>query len=169
MAARSPTRPSISRRRRLSGNSPATLAVTGYASAPKITLSSIPILPQDEVLSQLLFNTSTSQLSPFQLARIATALASIAGVNTGGGAGGILGSVRQGLGLDELSIGSGMGNPTGAATANTTTSASRTESAPTLAGRAAMSPLAFMSARPRARPAGQAARPHRCRSTSQRA
>lgn len=112
----------------------ATLAVTGYASAPKITLSSVPSLPQDEVLSQLLFKSSTSQLSPFQLASIATALASIAGVNTGGGAGGVLGSVRQGLGLDELSIGSGMGNPTGAT--NTTTANSKNENAPTLqAGR----------------------------------
>jgi translocation and assembly module TamB len=113
----------------------ATLAVTGYASAPKITLSSNPELPQDEVLAQLLFHSSTSQLSPFQLASIATALASIAGVNTGGGVGGLLGSVRQGLGLDELSIGNGLGNPTGAQpTANA--AANKNESAPTLqAGR----------------------------------
>jgi translocation and assembly module TamB len=87
------------------------------------------------VLSQLLFQSSTSQLSPFQLASIATALASIAGVNTGGGVGGLLGSVRQGLGLDELSIGNGLGNPTGA-TPNANTAASKNESAPTLqAGR----------------------------------
>ena len=113
----------------------ATLAVTGYASAPKITLSSSPELPQDEVLAQLLFHSSTTQLSPFQLASIATALASIAGVNTGGGVGGLLGTVRQGLGLDELSIGNGIGNPTGAQpTANS--AASKNESAPTLqAGR----------------------------------
>jgi translocation and assembly module TamB len=118
-----------------SGSVIATLAVTGYASAPKITLSSTPVLPQDEVLSQLLFQSSTSQLSPFQLASIATALASIAGVNTGGGVGGLLGSVRQGLGLDELSIGNGLGNPTGA-TPNANTAASKNESAPTLqAGR----------------------------------
>jgi translocation and assembly module TamB len=113
----------------------ATLAVTGYASAPKITLSSSPELPQDEILAQLLFQSSTSQLSPFQLASIATALASIAGVNTGGGVGGLLGSVRQGLGLDELSIGNGIGNPTGA-TPTAGSSASKNENAPTLqAGR----------------------------------
>ena len=113
----------------------ATLAVTGYASAPKITLSSNPTLPQDEILAQLLFQSSTSQLSPFQLASIATALASIAGVNTGGGVGGLLGSVRQGLGLDELSIGNGIGNPTGATPA-AGSAASKSESAPTLqAGR----------------------------------
>jgi translocation and assembly module TamB len=113
----------------------ATLAVTGYASAPKITLSSSPELPQDEILAQLLFQSSTSQLSPFQLASIATALASIAGVNTGGGVGGLLGSVRQGLGLDQLSIGNGIGNPTGA-TPTAGSAASKNESAPTLqAGR----------------------------------
>lgn len=114
-----------------SSNTTSTLAVTGYASAPKIILSSSPSLPQDEILSQILFKSSTAQLSPFQLAEIASALASIAGVNTGGTAG-ILGSVRKGLGLDQLSIGSGMGNPTGAT--NTTTT--KSESAPTLqAGR----------------------------------
>ncbi|MCB8873687.1 translocation/assembly module TamB domain-containing protein [Acidisoma silvae] len=114
-----------------SGNYTCTLAVTGYASAPKISLSSSPSLPQDEILSQILFKTSTTSLSPFQLAEIASALASLAGVNTGGTAG-ILGSVRKGLGLDTLSIGSGMGNPTGA----TTTTQTKTESAPTLqAGR----------------------------------
>jgi translocation and assembly module TamB len=113
----------------------ATLAVTGYASAPKITLSSNPTLPQDEILAQLLFQSSTTQLSPFQLASIATALASIAGVNTGGGVGGMLGSVRQGLGLDELSIGNGIGNPTGA-TPTAGSAASKNENAPTLqAGR----------------------------------
>jgi translocation and assembly module TamB len=113
----------------------ARLAVTGYASAPKITLSSSPELPQDEILAQLLFQSSTSQLSPFQLASIATALASIAGVNTGGGVGGLLRSVRQGLGLDELSIGNGIGNPTGA-TPLAGSTASKNESAPTLqAGR----------------------------------
>jgi translocation and assembly module TamB len=105
--------------------------VTGYASAPKITLSSSPSLPQDEVLAQLLFKSSTSQLSPFQLASIAAAVAQIAGLNTGGGAAGVLNSVRQGLGLDELSIG-GASNPSGA----TTTTNSQKQSAPTLqAGR----------------------------------
>ena len=114
-----------------SGSVTATLAVTGYASAPKITLSSSPTLPQDEVLAQLLFKSSTSQLSPFQLASIAAAVAQIAGLNTGGGAAGVLNSVRKGLGLDELSIG-GASNPSGA----TTTTSTQKQSAPTLqAGR----------------------------------
>lgn len=114
-----------------SGNVTATLAVTGYASAPKISLTSSPTLPQDEVLAQLLFHASTAQLSPFQLASIAAAVAQIAGVNAGGGAGGILNSVRQGLGLDELSLGNAS-NPSGA----TTTTNTEKQNAPTLqAGR----------------------------------
>lgn len=121
-----------------SGSITATLAVTGYASSPKITLSSEPTLPQDEVLAQLLFHTSTSQLSPFQLVTIASAVAQIAGVNTGGGPAGILNTVREGLGLDELSIGSSGNNATGLpiGTTNPNGTNAKTQNAPTLqAGR----------------------------------
>jgi translocation and assembly module TamB len=84
----------------------ATLAITGYASAPKITLSSTPTLPQDEVLAQLLFHQSASSLSPFQLAEIAVALAQI--TNAGGASSfDPLNAVRSGLGLDRLSVGGG--------------------------------------------------------------
>ncbi|WP_254073337.1 translocation/assembly module TamB domain-containing protein [Acidisphaera sp. S103] len=81
----------------------ATLTVSGYASDPKITLSSVPDMPQDEILSQLLFNTSTSKLSALQLAQIAAALASLSGATAGFDP---LESLRTGLGLDRLSIGS---------------------------------------------------------------
>ncbi len=82
----------------------ATLEITGTAKAPKITLTSNPELPQDEVLAQLLFGKSASQLGPFELAQIAAALASLTGVAPG--AADPLGGVRQALGLDRLSIGS---------------------------------------------------------------
>jgi translocation and assembly module TamB len=89
----------------------ATLTVSGSAKDPKITLSSVPDLPQDEILSQLLFNTSTSKLSPFQLAQIAAALASLSGATSG--VGDPLESIRSGLGLDRLSVGSSRtGGPT---------------------------------------------------------
>jgi translocation and assembly module TamB len=88
----------------------ATLTVSGYASDPKITLSSVPDMPQDEILSQLLFNTSTSKLSPLQLAQIAAALASLSGATSGFDP---LESLRTGLGLDRLSVGSSAsGSPT---------------------------------------------------------
>jgi len=80
-----------------------TLTITGYADAPKIAISSVPALPQDEALAQLLFGQSVKQLSPFQLAEIANAVAAMTGT---GGSFDPLGSVRRTLGLDRLSAGS---------------------------------------------------------------
>jgi len=88
----------------------ATLTVSGSAKDPKITLSSVPDMPQDEILAQLLFNTSTSKLSPLQLAQIAAALASLSGATSGFDP---LESVRTTFGLDRLSVGSSStGSPT---------------------------------------------------------
>jgi translocation and assembly module TamB len=88
------------------GSFTATLTISGTASAPKITLSSVPEAPQDEVLAQLLFKRSASSLSPFELASIASALASLTG---GPDVGNPLESVRKEFGLDRLSVGSGPG------------------------------------------------------------
>ncbi len=85
----------------------AELDVTGYASKPKISLTSMPILPQDQIMALILFGTETSNLSPLQIAQIAAALASLSG---GGGGFDPLGTVRNSLGLDRLSVGSGTGN-----------------------------------------------------------
>ena len=93
----------------------AMLLVGGYASAPKITLSSSPQRPQDEVLAQLLFGRSAKDLGPFQYAEIASALADLSGTASVGNP---LDRVRKGLGLDRLSVGS--------AAPGTTTSSSST-------------------------------------------
>ena len=87
----------------------ATLTVTGTATHPKIVLSSVPEVPQDEVLAQLLFHRSAAELGPLQLAEIAAGLAQLADV---GGSGGLdpLGSIRKGLGLDVLSVGGSPGS-----------------------------------------------------------
>ena len=88
----------------------ATLTVSGSAKDPKITLSSVPDMPQDEILAQLLFGTSTSKLSPLQLAQIAAALASLSGATSGFDP---LESLRTTFGLDRLSVGSSStGSPT---------------------------------------------------------
>jgi translocation and assembly module TamB len=94
----------------VSGGVTATLTVGGYASAPKITLSSSPTLPQDEIVAHLLFQQSVKQLTPLQLASIAQAAAAMGGI-----AGGFnpLGTVRRTLGLDRLSVGSANGGATG--------------------------------------------------------
>jgi len=93
-----------------SGGVTATLRVSGYASAPKITLSSSPQLPQDEILAHLLFQQSSKQLSPLQLAQIAQALAALSGISNGFDP---VASIRGGLGLDRLAVGGGSGVTTG--------------------------------------------------------
>jgi translocation and assembly module TamB len=89
----------------------AMLKVTGYADAPKISLSSVPDLPQDEVLAHLLFGESVNQLSAVQLAEIGAALAELSGVTGGGNP---LEAIRKNLGLDRLNVGTGT-NGTGSA------------------------------------------------------
>ncbi len=101
----------------VAGGVTATLGIGGYASAPKIKLSSVPDLPQDEVLAYLLFKRSSKDLGPFQLAEIAAALASLTGA--GGGVGNPLESVRRGLGLDRLSVGGGQSGSSTASSAPT--------------------------------------------------
>jgi translocation and assembly module TamB len=77
-----------------------TARVTGQASDPQIVLSSVPELPQDEVLAHFLFGHSISDLSPFQVVQLATAVAQLAG----GSGGDLLSSIRTSTGLDNLSI-----------------------------------------------------------------
>jgi translocation and assembly module TamB len=89
----------------------ATVTVSGTASNPKITLSSVPELPQDEILAQLLFHQGVGTLSAFQVAEIAAGLAQLSGATSG--AGDPLASLRNTLGLDRLTVGSGStGSPT---------------------------------------------------------
>ena len=81
----------------------ATLKITGTASQPKLELTSTPPLPQDEILAQLLFHQSVKQLSPFQVAQVAQAVASFSGIGSGFDP---VSAMRRSLGLDRLSIGS---------------------------------------------------------------
>jgi translocation and assembly module TamB len=78
------------------------IELEGPVSAPAITLSSTPALPEDEILAQLLFGRSVSSLSPVQLLQMADAAATLAGGGSGGG--GILANLREGLGLDDLDL-----------------------------------------------------------------
>lgn len=81
----------------------ATLSIGGYASNPVIKLTSVPSLPQDEVLSYLLFRRSLKEIGPFQIASIAASLAELTGI--GGDGANPLGRLRSGLGLDRLNVG----------------------------------------------------------------
>ena len=93
------------------GGIKAILNVGGSARKPIISLSSVPALPEDEILSQLLFGKSATALGPFEMARIAGALVSLTGATSG--MVNPLEKIRRGLGLDRLAVGSDRtGNPT---------------------------------------------------------
>ena len=79
----------------------ATIRVTGTAARPVIALTSTPALPQDEILSQVLFGRSASQLSAFEAAQLAAGVAALAG----GGGFDVIGNLRELAGLDRLSFG----------------------------------------------------------------
>jgi len=78
----------------------ATVNVTGTAARPEIQLTSSPALPEDEILSQVLFGRSASQLSAFEAAQLAASVGSLAG----GGGFDVLGNLRELAGLDRLSF-----------------------------------------------------------------
>ncbi len=75
--------------------------ITGTPRKPVITLSSQPELPQDEVLSRLLFGRSPAELGPLETARLAAALAEL----TGEGGFDLLGGIEESLNLDTVDIG----------------------------------------------------------------
>ncbi|WP_271169770.1 translocation/assembly module TamB domain-containing protein [Hansschlegelia plantiphila] len=83
----------------------AQVLITGTASAPQIAFGSNPSVPTDEVLSRLLFNKASGELSASQALQLAQAVAQYSGV--GGGGGGPLESLRKGLGVDSLDLGAG--------------------------------------------------------------
>ncbi|CAN7604509.1 translocation/assembly module TamB domain-containing protein [Devosia sp. LjRoot16] len=74
--------------------------VTGRVSELDIGFSSNPVLPEDEVLSRLLFKRSMGELTPIQLAKLAGAAAELAG----GGGGSLVDSLRAKAGLDDLDV-----------------------------------------------------------------
>jgi translocation and assembly module TamB len=83
------------------GNTKVTVAVSGPANNPRFDFSSVPALPQDEVLARLIFGRSMSNLSPLQIAQLADAAASLAGR---GGSSSLLQSLRSQIGVDDLDI-----------------------------------------------------------------
>jgi translocation and assembly module TamB len=81
----------------------AQVRIRGTADRPEIALTSTPSLPQDEVLSQVLFGQSASQLSPLEAAQLASAVASMAR----GGSLDVIGNLRTFARLDRLALAGG--------------------------------------------------------------
>ena len=77
------------------------LDVSGPVSSPSLTLRSVPELPENEVISYLLFGRSTDQITPLQAVTLAYNLNLLAG---GGNAFGILEQGQSRLGIDQLEV-----------------------------------------------------------------
>ena len=75
--------------------------ISGRAFDPQIAFTSVPSLPQDEVLARILFGSSIGNLSALEAVQLAASLNSLRG--TGGGLN-PLGALRSATGIDRLRV-----------------------------------------------------------------
>ncbi len=74
--------------------------VSGTADEPKLQLSSTPALPEDQILSRLIFGKSVQQISAFQAIRLAAAVNSL----RSGSSFDPIDNMRERLGIDSLTV-----------------------------------------------------------------
>jgi translocation and assembly module TamB len=79
----------------------ATVTVSGTGLKPEITFASIPAMPQDELLSRILFGTSITNLSAPEALQLASAVAAL---QSGNGSLDPINALRRAVGLDRLRI-----------------------------------------------------------------
>ena len=79
----------------------ATITIGGTGLQPEIAFSSVPALPEDEVLSRVLFGSSITNLSAPEALQLAAAVASLRG---SGGNFDVFGAVRKALRIDRLRV-----------------------------------------------------------------
>lgn len=77
------------------------IKVTGTATRPDVAFSSTPALPQDEILSRLLFGQSVTDLSATEALQLASAVNNLRGNGNGLNP---LGAIRSATGVDRLRI-----------------------------------------------------------------
>jgi autotransporter translocation and assembly factor TamB len=87
----------------------AQVMLKGPVSAPKLTMSSSPVVPQDEILARVLFGRGLGQITTAEGLQVAATAASLAG-----GGFDVLDKVRGTLGLDRLGFGSAANSLTSA-------------------------------------------------------
>jgi translocation and assembly module TamB len=78
----------------------ATITIQGSASKPEISFTSIPALPEEELLSRLLFGSSITQISAPEAVQLAAAVASL----RGGSGLDPINKLRKAIGLDRLRV-----------------------------------------------------------------
>jgi translocation and assembly module TamB len=79
----------------------AQIRVTGRSQRPEIAFTSTPALPQDELLSRILFGTSITNLSAPEAVQLAAAVASL---NDPRGGLDPINAIRRSIGLDRLRV-----------------------------------------------------------------
>jgi translocation and assembly module TamB len=79
----------------------ASVSVRGTGLQPEITFASIPPMPQDELLSRILFGTSITNLSAPEALQLASA---VAAMRSGSGGLDPINALRRAVGLDRLRI-----------------------------------------------------------------
>jgi translocation and assembly module TamB len=79
----------------------ASVRVQGTGLKPEITFASVPALPQDELLSRILFGTSITNLSAPEAVQLASAVAAL---QSGSGNLDPINVIRRAVGLDRLRI-----------------------------------------------------------------
>ena len=79
----------------------ASVNVRGTGLKPEITFASVPALPQDELLSRILFGTSITNLSAPEAVQLASAVAAL---QSGSGSLDPINAVRRAVGLDRLRV-----------------------------------------------------------------
>jgi translocation and assembly module TamB len=78
----------------------ARLQLSGSIKNPKLSLTSDPPLPSDEILSRVLFGRALTAITPFQALTLADAARTLAG----GGGPGVMEKTRKVLGVDQLEL-----------------------------------------------------------------
>lgn len=81
----------------------ATILITGTAQRPKFTITSTPVLPQDEILSRLIFGKDATSMTATEALQLGVAAVTLFGP----GGGGILNRIRRATGLDVIDVTSG--------------------------------------------------------------
>jgi len=79
----------------------ARVSIGGTASMPEIQFSSVPAMPEEELLSRLLFGSSITDISPAEALQLGAALAAF---RDGGGGLDPVNKLRSAIGLDRLRI-----------------------------------------------------------------
>jgi translocation and assembly module TamB len=85
----------------------AQVRITGPSDNIEIKLSSLPPLPEDEILARVLFDKSAGQLSAIEALQLAGAIAQLTGKTSGPG---ILERARAAIGVDVLRVDGGDGS-----------------------------------------------------------